>query len=218
MLERELDREKTRRDFRRVVGMYDAWSRLTEARAAKVALDLAPVRDGLDILEVACGTGVMFEKIVRKNPNGRNTGIDLSPDMLDKARIRLAGYRKSQVTLETGDALNLDFPGDTFDILFNNYMVDLMPEDTFGQIAAEFFRVLKPGGTAVVTTFSFGEKRVNRIWLWIARNFPDLLTGCRPVQFAGYLDQAGFKVRDRIQVSQNTFPSEVIRVEKPGLS
>jgi len=46
---------------------------------------LIEFKDGKTILEVACGTGVVFEQIVRRNPNGRNLGIDLSPDMLAKA-------------------------------------------------------------------------------------------------------------------------------------
>ena len=55
---------------------YDFWSWLTESKAAKKVLKLAE-------------TGIVFEKIVRKNLNGINIGIDLSLDMLGKAKQRL---------------------------------------------------------------------------------------------------------------------------------
>ena len=43
---------------------------------------------------------------------------------------------------------------------------------------------------------------------------PDLLTGCRPVSFKENLLKAGFKIEKSIEISQNTFPSEVIKAIK----
>ena len=83
-----------------------------------------------------------------------------------------------------------------------------MSEETFDQMAAEFYRVLKPDGIVVISTFSFGKKKINRILYWIAKYFPDLLTGCRPVSFKENLIQAGFTIMEEIEISQNTFPSK----------
>jgi hypothetical protein len=58
---------------------------------------------------------------------------------------------------------------------------------------------------------SFGTKRVHKFWYWIAKNIPDILTGCRPVTFKGHLEKAGFVILEDYQISQNTFPSEVIK-------
>ncbi len=101
-----------------------------------------------------------------------------------------------------------------FDLVINNFMIDLMPEETFDKIAQEFYRVLKPGGIVVISIFSFGKKRVNKFWLWVADNFPELLTGCRPVSFTTHLIKAGFKIENEIELSQNTFPSLVIKAQK----
>lgn len=215
MLRRELDIIKTRKDFKRVAGIYNFWSRLTESKATDIALEISNLQDRQDVLEVACGTGVVFESIINQNPNGQNTGIDLSTDMLARAKKRLTKYDSSHFQLEEGNALNLAFPDKTFNVLFNNYMVDLMPEESFDQIASEYFRVLKAGGVAIVTTFSFGYKPVHKFWYWTAKNFPGLLTGCRPVNFKTNLVHAGFTIEKNVQVSQNTFPSEVIKAKKP---
>ena len=67
---------------------YDIWGKLAETRARDRALELADIRDGQTILEVAVGTGLGFYEIVQRNPNGTNIGIDISPGMLHKAQKR----------------------------------------------------------------------------------------------------------------------------------
>lgn len=213
VLKRDLNIAKTKKSYKKVVWFYNFWSWLTESKAAKKMIDLADITDRKKILEVACGTGVVFEQIVHKNPNGDNIGIDLSPDMLSKARKRLK-MGTGNFDLREGDVLNLDFDDNSFDIVINNFMVDLMPEESFDKIAQEFHRILKPQGVLAISTFSFGEKRVNKIWWWIAKHFPDLLTGCRPVSFKENLIKAGFIIERDIEISQNTFPSEIIKATK----
>lgn len=213
VLTRKLDYTKTQKNYKQIVWFYDLWGKLTESKAAYKVLELADIQDGNIVLEIACGTGVMFEQVVKQNPTGNNVGIDLSPDMLKKARKRLE-QAKGSFELKEGNVLNLKFNDNSFDILINNFMVDLMPEDTFDTIAKEFYRILKPGGHLVVSTFSFGQKKIHGFWLWTAKHFPSLLTGCRPVSFTEYLKDAGFSIENDLEISQNTFPSEVIKARK----
>ena len=201
-------------DYSKVVWFYNFWSWLTESKASRYVLKFSEIKDGEKILEIACGTGIFFEKIVKQNPNGKNIGIDLSPDMLNKAKKRLKKLKSVNYKLSEGDALNIGFKDNSFDLVVNNFMIDLMPSDTFDKLAEEFYRVTKPGGKVVVSTFSFGKKKINRFWYWIAKNFPDILTGCRPISFKNYLIKAGFKIEDSIEISQNTFPSEIIKARK----
>lgn len=81
--------------YDKISRVYDVWGRLTESKARKRALELADIRDGAAVLEVAVGTGLAFEGIVRQNPHGENMGMDLSPGMLARARRRLgrAGFK-----------------------------------------------------------------------------------------------------------------------------
>ncbi|NOX66664.1 MAG: methyltransferase domain-containing protein, partial [Chlorobi bacterium] len=156
----------------------------------------------------------VFEQIVKLNPNGKNIGIDLSPDMLKKAEKRLKKSKSINYELKEGNTLKLDFESNSFDLLVNNFMVDLMPANTFDKIAEEFFRVTKPNGNVVVSTFSYGKKKINKFWFWMAQKFPDLLAGCRPVSFKESLINAGFEIEQDLEISQNTFPSEVIKARK----
>lgn len=214
VLNRTLNQDDTRRSYKKVVWFYNFWSWLTESKAAKEVLRLASIKDGANVLEIACGTGVVFEKIVKSNPSGNNTGVDLSPEMLQKARKRLSGLDGHFQLLE-GDIFNMTLEASQFDVVINNFMVDLMPEDSFNKLAEAFYKLLKPDGVLVISTFSFGTKRIHRMWYWIAKHFPDMLTGCRPVAFKEYLLNAGFEIQSDIQISQHTFPSEVIKAKKP---
>jgi ubiquinone/menaquinone biosynthesis C-methylase UbiE len=211
--ERVFRKEAIQKSYGKVARFYDLWSRLTESKAAKSVIELAEVRDGETILEVAIGTGMLFEKIVVQNKSGRNFGIDISPDMLFKAAKRLNKYDKMYVRLQIGNAYHLPFKADTFDLIINNYMLDLLPEQDFVPILSEFKRTLKPWGRIVLSTMAFGEKRYNKMWTWVANQFPKLLTGCRPVSLYEYLEAAGFADMHVKSISQNTFPSEVIRAK-----
>lgn len=218
VLERSLDKSKTKKNYKNVVWFYDFWSWLTESSAAKYVIEFADIKNYESILEVACGTGVVFEQIVKRNFNGFNIGIDLSSDMLNKAKKRLNKINNSNYELREGDTLSLDFEDKYFDTVINNFMVDLMPAETFDIIAKEFYRVIKPNGKTIVSTFSFGEKKVNKFWFLLAKKFPDLLAGCRPVSFKENLIKAGFKIEKSVSISQNTFPSEVICAKKQLLN
>jgi ubiquinone/menaquinone biosynthesis C-methylase UbiE len=216
ILNRKIDTIRTIKSYKKVVWFYNVWSRLTESKASKKVLELANIQDNQTILEVACGTGMVLEQIAKKNPNGRNVGVDLSPDMLQKAKQRLQKAGLQNYELLEGNVLNLQISENLFNVLVNNFMIDLMPEETFDKIASQFFNVLKPNGIAVISIFSFGTKRLHKFWYWIAKNIPDLLTGCRPATFKGHLEKAGFVILEDIQISQNTFPSEIIKAQKPS--
>jgi len=132
--------------YRNIAPAYDLWAWLTETKARNRCLELAAIQNGEDVLEVAVGTGLAFEKILSVNPSGTNEGIDLTEAMLTRAEKKAARSGSSNYRLKIGDAYDLDFPNARFDVLINNYMFDLLPEQDFLMVLKEFKRVLRPGG------------------------------------------------------------------------
>ena len=214
ILSRTFKPQATNSQFAAVAWFYDLWALLTETKAVGRALSLAQIQDNLSVLEVAVGTGRLFSQIVKLNPHGRNEGIDFSPDMLAHARRRLQGMPATAYRLQQGSAYELSYADGSFDLLFNTYMLDLLPEQDFPKVLSEFRRVLKPDGKMVLVSFGFGTYWFNRFWYWLAKAFPALLTNCRPVRIGRTVALAGFHNLHVEHVSQNTFPSDIVVAEK----
>jgi ubiquinone/menaquinone biosynthesis C-methylase UbiE len=195
--------------------IYDLWGSLTETKARQRSLTVAQIHDGMSILEVAIGTGLTFQEILRTNPNGQNVGVDLTPAMLDKAKARIKKLGMNNYQVAVGDAYDLKFANAQFDLLMNNYMFDLLPEKDFVTVLSEFKRVLKPGGRLVLVNMTKGEHFYERFWETVYKINPRWLGGCRGVLLSGTLQEAGFTHITREMISQFGFPSEIISARIP---
>ncbi len=204
--------------YRRLAPRYDLWAALTESRARRRCLELASVRNGETVLEVAAGTGLLFVELLKLNPDGVTEGVDLTEAMLTKARRRAARLGAGDHRLLVGDARHLDYPADRFDLLINNYMFDLLPEGDFATILGEFMRVLRPGGRLVLANMTKPEHWYQALWEGLYRLRPSLMGGCRGVRLLPFVEAAGFHDLRREAVSQMTFPTEVIAGVKPCVS
>ncbi len=216
--DRDYNVASLRKAYKRISPFYNLWSKLTESKALKEAINFMEITEGLNILEAACGTGGASAEMLKSNESVIIYAVDISPAMLKRARKKLGAFNKSSYVLIIGDALNLSFASNKFDRLLNNFMVDLLPLSKFDLLAKEFYRVLKPNGIAVVTTFGKSNSAAGRFWFRLAKNFPSLLTGCRPVCFKSHLKSAGFVIEEDKFVFQNTFPSQIIKARKPKVN
>jgi len=196
--------------YQKIAPSYDLWAWLTESRARDRCLELAAINNGEEVLEVAVGTGLAFERILQANPSGRNEGVDLTEAMLIRAARKAAKSGSDNYCLRVGDAYDLDFPDDSFDVLINNYMFDLLPQSDFITVLEEFKRVLRPGGRLAMVNMTKGERWYNGIWERIYRINPALLGGCRGVLLLPQLEACGFTQTRREYMSQMTFPSEIV--------
>jgi ubiquinone/menaquinone biosynthesis C-methylase UbiE len=194
--------------------VYDFWGYLTESKARKRALELAEVKNGQNILEVAVGTGLAFYEIVKRNPDGTNIGIDISEGMLTKAKKRLRKLANANYELKLGTAFNLEAEDNQFDLLINNYMLDLIPYDQMDAVLLEFKRVLKKDGKLVLVNMTVGEKFGSGIYDLIYRISPRLMGGCRGIRVSERLREHDFRVKSRAYYQQLLFPSEVILAQK----
>ena len=98
-----------------------------------------------DALDVGCGTGFLsFELAAR---GYRVTGIDFAPSMLAEAR-RKAAERAVAIRFEHGDAEQLTFPSQSFDLVITRHVLWTLPHPDLA--IDEWIRVLRPGGRLVI--------------------------------------------------------------------
>ena len=106
---------------------------------------LGPLNQGEAALDIGCGSGVdaIFAAMMT-GPSGKVVGIDVTPEMLKRAKENLALTELKNVTFEEAGADNLPFADQDFEIVISNGAFNLVP-DKSGALS-EVFRVLKPKG------------------------------------------------------------------------
>lgn len=183
---------------------YDAMAEW-EAPYHAEAVRLADAHEGQRILVAACGTGRGMDKLVEAiGPTGRVDALDISEEMIGQSRAKVEKLGLAdRIYFQRGNVRNLPYPDNTFDILYNGYMFDLIELDGFAPILKEMMRVLKPGGKIVLLNMSKPDEQktfYERIYKWT--KIP-----CRPVLMAPYLESLGFKNVQRIyrSVQPKTF-------------
>jgi len=214
-LKRTWDEESVYRKFAGASWYYDFWAKLTETSAQQLSLEWSGLEGKSNVLEIATGTGLFFEKLVNRNPEGYTAGIDFSREMLAKAKKRIRPYLKNHyIDLKLESVYNMQLRDGRFDFIFNNFMLDLLPEEDFIPILEQYHTLLKKNGKLMVCSMAFPEKWYQHHWYKLAKSFPDILAGCRPVQLQPYLEKTRFKILNKRLVSQMTFPSEVLMAIK----
>jgi arsenite methyltransferase len=106
---------------------------------------LGRLNPGECVLDLGSGAGtdsLVAAQMVGKQ--GHVTGIDMTRAMLAKARSAAAEMSLSNVEFVEGEAERLPFPGEGFDVVISNGVIDLIPDKD--AVFAELFRVLRPGG------------------------------------------------------------------------
>ncbi|MBQ3231571.1 MAG: class I SAM-dependent methyltransferase [Clostridia bacterium] len=103
------------------------------------------------ILEIGCGPGALAGALRRWYPNAEITGVDL-----DTAFIRFARENEEGVTFMEGDATNLPFENETFDVTISNTVSEHIPPEAF---FGEQKRVLKKGGVCLVLSARRGYRQ-----------------------------------------------------------
>lgn len=174
ILEARFTHDQIVRKYNRIASIYDLFGIFMESKARQRALDLAAIRNGEKILEVALGTGLNFVKILIRNPQGWVEGIDVSRKMLERAKKRISKTGQQNYSVDLGDCRRLPFEDRTFDILLNQYMFDIFPVEDFIPILLEFKRVLKDGGRIVLVNMTQGETWLNQIYEEIYKLKPPL--------------------------------------------
>ncbi|KAH8909309.1 S-adenosyl-L-methionine-dependent methyltransferase [Coniochaeta sp. PMI_546] len=153
-------------------------SRTAESDAAFL---LPHIKKTDHILDVGCGPGTITTGLARYASEGRVIGIDISADILQKAKTLAAEANvqtqgPGSVSFEQGNVLTgLSYPDDTFDVIFASQVLGhFPPPDLPIKALKEMRRVLKPGGilaTRDAASGHFYPRSLNLDHLWTANQF-----------------------------------------------
>src|SRR5215469_1201060 len=151
---------------------YDRAFSHVSAHFLPFLLRAARLAPGHRVLDVATGAGIAAEAALGvAGSSGTVCATDLSPEMVAKARERLASSPNVSVTVEDGQALS--FPDRTFDAVLCSLGLMFFPDPAAA--VAGFHRVLREGGRAAVSVLTAPERSYNgRINVIVARHVPEL--------------------------------------------
>ncbi len=122
-----------------------------------IPTEYAGLKTGDTVLDLGSGAGVdVFLAAQTIGPEGRAIGVDMTPEMVAKARTNAEKGGYANVEFRLGEIENLPIESQSVDVVLSNCVINLVPDKA--RAFAEVFRVLKPGGHFTISdTILFGE-------------------------------------------------------------
>jgi SAM-dependent methyltransferase len=173
---------------------------------------IALIQQGETVLDLGSGAGIdSFLAAKATGDKGFVIGVDMTPEMISKAKLNAEKTDVQNVEFRLGEIENLPAADNSVDVIISNCVINLSPEKW--KVYSEAFRVLKPGGriavSDIVLTAELPEELQNDLFLYTgcmagASSLPDIKT---------YLANAGF---GDIRISPKDESREFIREWVPG--
>jgi len=168
---------------------------------------LASLKKGETVLDLGSGAGFdCFLAAQRVGENGKVIGVDMTPEMIDKARANARKSPYKNVEFRLGEIENLPAADGSIDAIISNCVINLAPDKN--RVFAEAYRVLKPGGRIMVSDLVLTKALPEKI-----KNSIEAYVGCIAgasieSEYIGAIKAAGFKYVKI--VSEAVFPIESI--------
>ena len=168
---------------------------------------LASLKEGETVLDLGAGAGFdCFLAAHRVGMKGKVIGVDMTPQMVEKARenARKANYRNVEFRL--GEIENLPVANNSVDVIISNCVINLSPDKE--RVFREAFRVLKPGGRIIISDIVLLRELPESL-----RNNVDAYIGCvsgaeLKDKYLELIKSAGFQ--DIKILGETTLPLEII--------
>ena len=137
---------------------------------------IANLKPGQVVLDFGSGGGFdVFIAAGKVGPKGKAIGVDMTPEMLSKARAGISNFTKktglSNVEFRLGEIEHLPVADDSIDVVISNCVINLSPDKQ--QVWNEIARVLKPGGKACVSDLAMTKELPVEV-----KNSISALVGC----------------------------------------
>lgn len=168
---------------------------------------IAGLEDGETVLDLGSGAGFDCFLAAREvGPNGQVIGVDMTPEMVEKARQNVAKNEATNVAFRLGEIEHLPVADASVDVVISNCVVNLSPDKP--QVFRETYRVLRPGGRLAISDVVLTAQVPATI-----QNDPASVTACvagaAPVpELESMLHDAGFT---EVSVTPKAESEELIR-------
>jgi SAM-dependent methyltransferase len=161
---------------------------------------IADLKTGEVVLDLGSGAGVDVFLVANKvGVTGRVIGVDMTEEMVDKAKEVAKNHGYQNVEFRLGEIENLPVDDESVDVIISNCVINLSPDKS--RVFQEAYRVLKPGGRLTVSDIVSEGALPDEI-----KNDPDAWAGC----IAGALEQQAYlkKIKkagfEDVQVASST--------------
>jgi ubiquinone/menaquinone biosynthesis C-methylase UbiE len=206
---------RTRRVYDRMAAVYPLSTLLFHSRAHRCAVEASGIRDGMNVLEVATGSGEMFRRLVRANASGATIGVDLSPNMAARTqRTALNKYPAAQAHCQAVDARHMPFRGETFDAIFCCYLLELLSADDITCTLAEFHRILRERGRLALVLIGQNTTAFNAIYKVLGKLAPAFWGRQVEQRVPELITRMQFQILQDRMVRQIFYPSRVLVARK----
>jgi len=206
---------RTRRVYDALASVYPASTFLFHSRAHACALRSSGIRNGMRILEVATGSGEMFRRLVRANPDGKTVGLDLSPKMaahtLRRARTECP---RAEAHCGAVDVRDLPFRDGAFDAVMCCYLLELLSQDDITRTLREIVRVLRSGGRFSLVVIGQNVRLFNRLYGVCGSLAPAFWGRQVEHDVPSMIREAGLRIVADQFVRQGFYPSRVLAARK----
>ena len=209
--------ERTRRVYDMVSSVYPVSTFFFHSKAHECALRHSGIRNGMHVLEVATGSGEMFRRLVKANPDGRTFGLDLSPNMAAHT-LRVARKACPQAEAHCGavDVRSLPFRSASVDAVMCCYLLELLSREDIQLTLREIRRVMRAGGRFSLVVIGQNVKMFYHLYT-VGGNLVPAFWG-RQVESSvpELIREAGMRVVTDRFVRQGFYPSRVLIAEAGG--
>ncbi|MGE5247901.1 MAG: arsenite methyltransferase [Verrucomicrobiota bacterium] len=153
---------------------------------------LASLREGETVLDLGSGAGFdCFLAAGAVGPSGRVIGVDMTPEMLEKARENARKGNYGNVEFRLGEIENLPAPDSSVDAVISNCVINLSTAKD--RVFAEAHRVLKPGGRVMISDLVLSRDLPEALAASIAAYAGCVAGAIRKEEYLRLIESAGFR-------------------------
>jgi len=207
--------ERTLKVYDRLSTIYPASTFFFHSKAHTCLLRHAGIQNGMQVLEIATGSGEMFRRLVRANPEGKTFGLDLSPNMAARTQRRARQeFPSAEAHCGAVDVRSMPFRNASFDAVVCCYLLELLGQDDIRLTLREIARVLRPGGRFSLVVIGQNARTFNRLYTVCGSLAPAFWGRQIEQSVPGLVSKTGLKIIADDLVRQTGYPSRVLVAQK----